>query len=1032
MPSISPFTRPLNTCVRADLTRLANHFHLDDSGNVHALRKRLKTYLDANADILASNMTFSALFSSRDRTRLSLDAPPPPRDPTAQSVSIPGQRRLPSPSTQLPLVANAVPNNPSEHPMTLLPHTTYNTSNNSTGTIYNVHGDLHSNPVNHYYGLSSVDASFILPPFNDAPIDRISSCFTGRELELEFITTSFHTFQSDKPTRFVIYGMPGLGKSQLALQHANLAFTAGVYSHIFCVSASTVEKLSQGLARILGLINHPDRNHPDQAAQITTVRLWFEQSDCHGCRRWLLILDDVTVESAKYLREHLPGQNAGGNILITTRTCNIAESVANVAGQEHIIFKLEALSKAQSVNLLLRKAGIQTTAAADLENAEKLVSRIGCLPLAVEQAGSYMKRSGFKNADRMQRMYGGRGLKEVISWQNNLTNYEETSILAAFTLQFQKLDEIDPDAHRFLKTLAFFDPENIPIDILSLGARSISDRIAKIAKPSLSISPAVNMNDPLEGVPPDLRGLIEFICSEERVRAALHHFEDLSIAQPLYINIDKPSLHIHDLIQWVLQQSIVLHRAEGHRAFAIALLCHAFQTIDAPDEPQSWAECERYVPHFTALGAQDKAHPATTDELMDTNHSIARYFKSRGRYKEAESLLDRVLADHRNLFGSNDIRTLNVMHLLARVCTSLGKYQEAEPKFLQVLAATEEQLGADHPDTLTIVNNLASLYESQGRFNEAESLYGRALAGKEKQLGTDHPATLVTVDNLARLYKSQGRFNEAEGLYGRALAGNEKQLGADHPDTLATVNNLAMLYQGQGRFNEAESLYGRALAGKEKQLGADHPDTLVTVANLASLYQSQGRFNEAESLYGRALAGSEKQLGADHPSTLITVHHFAHLRHQQGKYHEAELLYRRALAGQEAKLGPDHPDTQVTRKHLAGDLDEQGRYEEADELQVGEQVVLVVSDLQAGEGIWAAFGAYLQPASHTSSFFFASQQVRDTDTGLALIRRPSVGAPSQRWWRRASQVEKQTSLEALHAEQDPISAMLDEELGVVV
>ncbi|KZP04245.1 TPR-like protein [Athelia psychrophila] len=774
--------------------------------------------------------------------------------------------------------------------MTLLPHTTYNTSNNSTGTIYNVHGDLHSNPVNHYYGLSSVDASFILPPFNDAPIDRISSCFTGRELELEFITTSFHTFQSDKPTRFVIYGMPGLGKSQLALQHANLAFTAGVYSHIFCVSASTVEKLSQGLARILGLINHPDRNHPDQAAQITTVRLWFEQSDCHGCRRWLLILDDVTVESAKYLREHLPGQNAGGNILITTRTCNIAESVANVAGQEHIIFKLEALSKAQSVNLLLRKAGIQTTAAADLENAEKLVSRIGCLPLAVEQAGSYMKRSGFKNADRMQRMYGGRGLKEVISWQNNLTNYEETSILAAFTLQFQKLDEIDPDAHRFLKTLAFFDPENIPIDILSLGARSISDRIAKIAKPSLSISPAVNMNDPLEGVPPDLRGLIEFICSEERVRAALHHFEDLSIAQPLYINIDKPSLHIHDLIQWVLQQSTLVRHDEGYRALAVALLC-AFQTIDAPDEPQSWAECERY------------------------------------------SLLDRVLADHRNLFGSNDIRTLNVMHLLARVCASLGRYQEAEPQFLQVLAATEEQLGADHPDTLAIVNNLASLYESQGRFNEAESLYGRALAGKEKQLGTDHPATLVTVDNLARLYKSQGRFNEAEGLYGRALAGNEKQLGADHPDTLATVNNLAMLYQGQGRFNEAESLYGRALAGKEKQLGADHPDTLVTVANLASLYQSQGRFNEAESLYGRALAGSEKQLGADHPSTLITVHHFAYLRHQQGKYHEAELLYRRALAGQEAKLGPDHPDTQVTRKHLAGDLDEQGRYEEADELR---------------------------------------------------------------------------------------------------
>ncbi|KZP26502.1 hypothetical protein FIBSPDRAFT_1040763 [Athelia psychrophila] len=551
-----------------------------------------------------------------------------------------------------------------------LPNTTYNTSNISGSTINNVHGDF--NPVNHnYYGSSSV-TSFVpasqhpppLPPFNDAPVDRISSCFTGRKLELDFITTSFDTFQSDKPTRFVIHGMPGLGKSQLALQHANLAFT---------------------LARMLGPLNHADRNHADQAVQIASVRLWFEQSDRHGCRRWLLMLDDVTVESAHFLREHLPRQNAGGCILVTTRTRNIAESVANVAGQEHLIFELKALSKAQSVDLLLRKAGVRTSAPEELANAERLVSRMGCLPLAVDQAGSYMKRSGLKNANQMQRMYDERGLKDVISWQNNLTTYEETSIFSAFTLQFQKLDEINPDAHKFLKVLAFFDPESIPIDILSLGARSIRDRLAKDAKHSLDVSPAsaikvpairrllqklkgkqrlvsvldvpagMDPADPLEGVPAELRGLIELICSEEQVRAALHHFEDLSIAQPLYA--EKPSLHIHDLIQWVLQQSILIHHEEGYRALAVTLLCHAFGTIDAPDEPQSWAECERYVPHFTALGAQDKAHSAITNRLMDINHSIALYFRSRGRYKEAESLLDRVLADRMNLLGSNDIRT---------------------------------------------------------------------------------------------------------------------------------------------------------------------------------------------------------------------------------------------------------------------------------------------------------------------------------------------------------------------------------------
>lgn len=71
--------------------------------------------------------------------------------------------------------------------------------------------------------------------------------------ELDFITTSFDSFQSDKAIHFVIYGMPGLRKSHIALQHANmtLTFTTRVHSHVLCMSASMAERLGQGLARTL-------------------------------------------------------------------------------------------------------------------------------------------------------------------------------------------------------------------------------------------------------------------------------------------------------------------------------------------------------------------------------------------------------------------------------------------------------------------------------------------------------------------------------------------------------------------------------------------------------------------------------------------------------------------------------------------------------------------------------------------------------------------------------------------------------------
>lgn len=287
---------------------------------------------------------------------------------------------------------------------------TFNTSHTSGGIIANAIRDINFN----YYNENTTSPSPApLPPFNDAPIDRISSCFTGREPEFDFITSSIESLRSDKPTRFVVHGMPGIGKSQLALYFANLAFTSGVYSHVLWASASTAEKLGQGMTKILVLTDHPDRSHPEQAIQLTVARLWFEQSNGHGCRRWLLILDNVTAESIDFLRENLPRQNASGTILMTTRTRDVAESVANVAGQEHPIFELKALSKDLSIDLLLKRAAISNAVEADRASAGRLVGRIGCLPLAVEQAGAFMKRSGSKSASQLDETYSEHGLQEV-------------------------------------------------------------------------------------------------------------------------------------------------------------------------------------------------------------------------------------------------------------------------------------------------------------------------------------------------------------------------------------------------------------------------------------------------------------------------------------------------------------------------------------------------------------------------------------------------------------------------------------------
>ncbi|KZP17594.1 TPR-like protein [Athelia psychrophila] len=798
-----------------------------------------------------------------------------------------------------------------------------------------------------------------LPKYNDAP-ELISSCFTGRVEEFQLIADALRSPTGSVPVRYAIWGMPGLGKSQTALKYAHSSFDSGHHTHVFWISATTVEKLTQGLAKVLQLVQHLERYNSDQAAQLMAARDCFEHSERYGFVKWLIILDSATSETVAFLRQNLPRQNANGSILITTRTADVAEALTNVAGHQYPVYELKALSLVHSAELLLQRAGIHSNAAVDLESAHELVQRIGCLPLAVDQAGAFMKQNGFNSASRLNSLYDKHGSGEIIGWKNSLTTYEETSVMAAFTAPLQRLGEIDRDVLSLLRVLACFDPENIPIDIVILGAERARHHFASYAKATSAVSqspkerhsalhrlishlpwkreksqpftilqgddvgnaaagvkqstlrrliipgkrakarpPTVLQSGSVEnasaGVPLELMPLLESICSDQWLRGAFRHLEDLSLAQPLYGA--KTSLHIHDLIrQVVVQQTATAHELGGdpYYTLAVALLSRAFATIEDPGSPQSWTECERFIPHLMSLTKHVGTSPVNFLGVLSVR--VAGYFRERGRYEEAAALCRHVL---------------------------VGQTQ---------------QLGAGHPETLTTVDRLASVCQSQGKYKEAEGLYRRALAGREQQFSGTHRDTLSTVNNLAWLYQIQGKFDEAEKLHQRALAGREQQLGADHLDTLGTLNNLAALYRRQGKYSEAETLYQRALAGREQQLGADHPNTLGTVNNLAVLYDQQGKYIEAEALYQRSLVGKEQQLGADHPSTLTTVHNIALLCKNQGKYDEAETLYKRALAGREINLGLHHPDTIMTTESLARVYEKQGRDREANTLRARARV----------------------------------------------------------------------------------------------
>jgi hypothetical protein len=259
-------------------------------------------------------------------------------------------------------------------------------------TRYATHNNVGRDINYNYYNAPTASGPSPSLSFNDAPIDFLTSHFTGREEELNRIGEVLSGVHGSAPNRCVVHAMPGMGKSQLALQYVKLSYSRQRYSIVFWISGATVGKLNQGLAGVLTLVGHPDRDHPEQSTRLTSARRWLEES---GVTKWLLVLDNVAQEAVSFLQHYLPRKNVMGNILFTTRTAVIAEALACVAGQPYQFFELRAPDLRDASNQLLKEAGISATDAVtnSMNGAEDLVKRIGCLPLAISHAGSFAKQS---------------------------------------------------------------------------------------------------------------------------------------------------------------------------------------------------------------------------------------------------------------------------------------------------------------------------------------------------------------------------------------------------------------------------------------------------------------------------------------------------------------------------------------------------------------------------------------------------------------------------------------------------------------
>jgi hypothetical protein len=458
-----------------------------------------------------------------------------------------------------------------------------------------------------------------------------------------------------------------------------------------------------------------------------------------------------------------------------------------------------------------------------MEDMQDLAAALDHMPLALAQAGAYIKQRGsrysvgrylarLKKSEKSQTSL-------LTSASKELRRDEEAqdSIILTWQISFDHIRATRSSAADLLSVMSVYHYQGIPEYLLRTGSSAIRAG-ARFA----SVPYIVERDSDVSSSGPDDEDFEEDDFEDDIL--TLENFHLISTTS------SNTSFEMHRLVQ--LAARIWLRSNQLYEEFARKGVRELDETLPN-GEPENWRRCGELYPHVEFTQGLQLDDRESSLRRASMQYKTAWFDCRRGLWLRAEALVAKSYNTRKIMLGLEDDETLSALNLYALVLSGQGKYGEAEEMNRKVLGGWEKMSGGVHPDVLTSVNNLALVLEAQGDYKAAEEHHRRALEGLEKVLGKEHSDTLTSANSLAKVLQARGDHKAAEEHFRRVLVGREKVLGKEHPDTLTSVNNLGAVLQAQGDYKTAEEHHRRALAGWESVLGKEHPNTLTRANNLA-------------------------------------------------------------------------------------------------------------------------------------------------------------------------------------------------------
>ena len=246
------------------------------------------------------------------------------------------------------------------------------------------------------------------------------------------------------------------------------------------------------------------------------------------------------------------------NIVLTSRDPNAAELTSDG-------LLLEMMEPEESRALLISRAGLISPTGKDLQDIEQITEKLSHLPLAVDQAGAYIRTRKCSPAAYIRQYESQR--ERTLNFSPKLSSYNK-SVITSWEVSFQRLEADSAIGAKLFLIFCYLDSKRISADLFT-----------GVAHPVLKMDDDGNEHETAaedNGVEADL---VDLMMDEDGFDATIEKLVSLSLVREYTETIgdkDVRIFYLHPLVAFCGRSRAKQSQRRMAAEQAICLLSHAF------------------------------------------------------------------------------------------------------------------------------------------------------------------------------------------------------------------------------------------------------------------------------------------------------------------------------------------------------------------------------------------------------------------------------------------------------------------------